>query len=791
MSSPLRWFRRHQKGMLIFFGVGLMAVFGLGTVFTSLGSNLAQGGRDNPVVATWKGGEFTKQDLSSMVNMHFQAVRFTNALQETARSQKPDNFRPMAGPVRAVIGRGQSYNEEFVFEAMINKVLLAEKAKEEGVIIGDGFIDDYLSMVAGNVEFSRNDFERIHAEANQVSGGMQQLREYLKVELAAQQMNTMLMAGLPLIPNFGDSVEIYDKTRTRIACEIYPVEVDTDAITESPSSSEMRQLFDEGKYMFSDPRGLEPGFKINKRVRVNYLYADMNVYMENAKNSFSDAEVQAEYERLVEENSPIVTEVVPLEEPGDQGGPDITAPGGEEAPEAFENADPDAAPAPPGDSLVPDDPAPEISGAGEGADGEASDEESADTNSDEGSQDEGNSSDENEGEEGGLTAVTLGTGGSYVALQEEEEETAPQEESEVAGQEEVAQEEPASEETAADEPGEAGQADEPMEGDAASDENQTEAQGEAEAQGEQTETPGLDTAESRGDLRQVPDTQLPGIADSPSIERRVLPLSECEDKVRESMARDKAREMMSKDLDIAEVKLGVFRGRYIKWNLADESDRGEEPTFDYRTELSDTALIFGETDMVDDLEILETPVGQVSYVTQIMTARGPQMAFPSLGEQIFDRFEDLSEYDAGRESDIATQNQYLYWLREKADTRVPEMDEVEDDIVEFWRRQKAFEAAVAKAEGIAGSVSETDTLTTLYPADANETGEFSWFNTAMGEPRISDPIGVIGASDEFMNTAFSLGQYEAGVAPNVVRNTVYVIQRTSEPASLQATGEDY
>ena len=63
MANPLRWFRRHQKLMMVFFGVGLMAVFGLGSVFTMINPGKMSVERDNPVIATWKGGKITRNDL--------------------------------------------------------------------------------------------------------------------------------------------------------------------------------------------------------------------------------------------------------------------------------------------------------------------------------------------------------------------------------------------------------------------------------------------------------------------------------------------------------------------------------------------------------------------------------------------------------------------------------------------------------------------------------------------------------------------------------------------------------
>ena len=61
MASPLRWFRRHAKILMVVLGSAAMAIFGLGPVFDTLsrGSNRTVN-RENEVLARWKDGERTR-----------------------------------------------------------------------------------------------------------------------------------------------------------------------------------------------------------------------------------------------------------------------------------------------------------------------------------------------------------------------------------------------------------------------------------------------------------------------------------------------------------------------------------------------------------------------------------------------------------------------------------------------------------------------------------------------------------------------------------------------------------
>ena len=57
--ANLRWFRKHQKVMLVVFGVVLMAVFGLGSVISMMpaGGGGQRSDEINEVVAKWNGGQ--------------------------------------------------------------------------------------------------------------------------------------------------------------------------------------------------------------------------------------------------------------------------------------------------------------------------------------------------------------------------------------------------------------------------------------------------------------------------------------------------------------------------------------------------------------------------------------------------------------------------------------------------------------------------------------------------------------------------------------------------------------
>ena len=102
MSNPLRWFRQNSKILVVFLGIGAMAIFGLGPVFDVLSrSSSYESGEQNPVVAKWKGGTFKRSDLDLLRIRHSEVLRFQQAVGLAAAvkmKEKGEDYRPLVTP---------------------------------------------------------------------------------------------------------------------------------------------------------------------------------------------------------------------------------------------------------------------------------------------------------------------------------------------------------------------------------------------------------------------------------------------------------------------------------------------------------------------------------------------------------------------------------------------------------------------------------------------------------------------------------------------------------------------
>ena len=335
----LGWFRRHAKILMVVLGSAAMAIFGLGPVFDELAR---RGGNaeslESQVVATWDGGKVTRNDLEKLQLGHYQAQRFLSGLRETAEAKKGDRIRSLAIPLQ---GLGDTQNKDMVDDRLIGKFLLSERAKAEGVLVSDGMVDDYILLSAGDVEFSNRDLDEINRAANQ-NCSLQKVKEHLKFELLAMQMQQYASAGIPIVPNPTEAIELYSRSQERVECEVLPVNVDEFVAKlgdDDIPASELKKIYDQGKFDFPDPTGKEPGFKVGPKLNVQYLKASYEVALTNEMNKLTDAEVQAEYDRLVAEKNPLVMEEVKIEDDSisiDTSTPDsdVVLPGESEAGQA-------------------------------------------------------------------------------------------------------------------------------------------------------------------------------------------------------------------------------------------------------------------------------------------------------------------------------------------------------------------------------------------------------------------------------------------------------------------------
>ena len=755
--SPLRWFRKHSMFFMVVFGIGAMVIFGLGSVVGHLNPNeMNRASTAKEVVATWKGGDINRGQLQGMQARHFQAHRFLQAVYTNAVKQKGgESFRP---PVRVVSPIRRDLDEAQFDEQLMNRFLLAEKAKEEGFVVNDQMVYDYIGQIGGNLPMSRNDLRAINRQVNQGgNAALESMVEALKTEILFSQMMVLTGGGMPITPNPTESMQFYDRTHRKITCKMidYPVADFIEKVSaDDAPAGELKALFAEGEYEYPDPSGKKPGFKVGKKVRVKYFTANRETFLENEMNKLTDEEIQAEYEELVEKKDNMVMEVVPEEK--EEDGPALIDPNSDAGEATEDSADADEGAAEESGDEAPAPPAAE-EGAVEEVPLEAPAEEAP-----------AEETPAEEGEGGGLTKLVDKIDRQFVSIQEEEatpvQEGLPLEEAPVEGV--PLEGKPLEGETLEGVP----VPKEPiLEGGPAPAETQATADAPAPKTGAESQDPEFQTA--------------------PEIKRRPKPLKDVQDQIKRSMKAAAAADAMAEAIKGAENKLRLHQMMHGRWSSRPIDNDEEEPAEpDYKAIADEFGLEFNETPLVDRRTMADEELGKI---VSFEFGQGQRPTQYNVGDRILDTYYDTTLFSPEQVEDFRSGKTYLYFVTEKVDQKILTYADALPAVKEFWKNKKGLELARAAAQADADKVNEGTNLVMIGLESTLDSGEFSWFSN-LGQFNYGSPNGVENAGDEFMETAFGLEMRKAGVAANSSLDHVYAIQLIKKSdQTAEMIGDEY
>ncbi|MEL7496245.1 MAG: hypothetical protein AAFN77_01455 [Planctomycetota bacterium] len=832
----LGWFRRHAIILMVFLGSGAMVIFGLGPVFDSWARGGGGGGAsENPVVATWVDGSITRNDLQILKARHYSAHRFLDEVVKES-SKRKDNYMPLTRRLPRINAATEAQEDE----QLLTLKVYAEKARREGFVASDLLVNSYIAMLSADAGFSQDDLKIMNRNVNQ-RVSLNLVKEQLKDELLFMQVQDYLFDQNQTVVNPTEAMELYHRTADQIKCQVLPIRVENKLaqVTAKPSPAEIKKLYEEGKLDMADPEGKKPGFKIKKKANVQYFVASLDKFLDAQMDELTEKEIEDEYNRLVAEKNFIVMEPViddnsfemndlPPELPGvtkPPGGdpnsdPENLAPENGEAPDdvdappMIEDQSPEKESASPEGETPKSDPESEKVNAeneevGEGAQPDVSQPkpEEAPTNKESDSP----NSDKNEPVESEAEKTESTTPKSEEAGNEAQPENGGEAES--ANKPDESPEKPASESeggqsrainqlkyqfvsTGAQEP----DANPSSESSESSQESTEAPVGESEVEANQEEpeikpppqqdpqpnaSGDTETTESNSDTDQEAPGQLPlGLqmedeADKP--QEKVKPLKDVVGTIKRRLSMSAAQAAMDEAITKASVEVQNYYATKLQFEFNPQPG-DTMPTLDYKDIAKRYNLEAKESGLVNVDEFREDSLGGIDL---------PR--FGKFADAIFMGFEQKEEFDTqavGGNYPII--DQYLYWFSEKVDSRVPDLKECEDDIIKFWRQREAVKLAFEEAEAIKKKINsdQSKKMSEVYPDTTVETGAFTWLNNEFGGT-ISTVINVDSAGDEFMETAFSLGEMEAGVAINATNKTVYVIQSLSGTNSPEDFGTDY
>ena len=735
MSNPLALFRKHQKILLVVFGVALMVVFTIGGI-VSQSMSMRSPSRQNAEVVKLKFSP-TSSSFETLRESDLDSMRYSRQfLRQFMRTVNAEAAARGATP-KQYLGVPDSVNERSLLQTLI----LSQKAEEMGLVVTDENIVNFLRRYTDQT-VSAGEFGNIVKQMSQGRMSTTMFFNAMRREMLALRFQDLFRQGIfPSTP--AAYWDFYQRLNRQVAIEAVPFNVAEylDRASE-PTDEQIDEHYDTYKDSYAFPSSPTAGFKERKRIEFQYAQADLATFLDEEKSKITNEEIEAYYNENKEEfrNATLPNE--------NDFGIDISSPAGDveiEETEIDTNTDP----------------------VENSEEAEAS------------SETTDNTEDSSEPTESTEPEVETDCG----LFQEEGEEEPATEEP---AAEEPAAEEPAAEEPAAEEPATEEPATEEPAAEATSTDESTEA---SDSEGEATTADADDLTDILGEDT---NTEIPAEETLPEYK----PLEEVKEDIRTLLATPIAADRMKKALNAVRAEMRDYNIDYIGWDVSEDRDTVPEPTPpDLRDIAAKQGLTFGSTPLVNIIEIGETdPItDEPKYpISQAFTMNFQPFAQVGFGN-------NLSLYEPstipGREQDRT----YLFWKTAEVPEQIPPLDDIRGDVVRDWKMDNAHsyakEAAKAAAEELRkNNQSPADAYRTDPNKEVIESDQFTWM-TAPSVPylpaRLSTIPGIRFAGNDFMKAVFSLGKGDIGVASDNPEKTVYLVYLKSEASAPDQLKENF
>ena len=274
---PFSVFRRHQRKLLVVFAI--MAMIGF-VLADSLPALLRAGGpeREDALVAELDGREVYRSDLAQIASERGLANAF------------------MSNLMQRLIG----YNQAEFFGStgtsdLVDALILGREADRLGLPNGPELARQWLTQITGGT-MNAAMFEQLRAPFGGASRGIsgEQLLSALAGQVRLMQVRSLpgqpLVTPLDVYQAFRDRYEMVSARAVK-----FPVSDFLNKVGE-PSDAQVRAFFDRSKDVFPDPSRPTPGFKLPRRVQVEYLTLDGAALEREIVAKLTDEELRRAYE---------------------------------------------------------------------------------------------------------------------------------------------------------------------------------------------------------------------------------------------------------------------------------------------------------------------------------------------------------------------------------------------------------------------------------------------------------------------------------------------------------------
>lgn len=744
-----RFFRRYQKTFIVVGGVILMFVFTVGDSLTQwMRTNEGTSGGRSPkaTAVTWNGGKLTEGELNRLVYQRQLVNRFVQYVSQYGQMVVQTSDNPYRQPRVSRIGLiGNDWDSQTLDEVVVRTHILAEKARDMGIVISDNAILDYINEL-GMGQLGSSEMYEVLAQLNPTGPPVQEemiyaaLREELLAEAAldaygaGRTFQSMFAAEMP-VNRWEEWKQLNDRVQVEAAA-IDPKSVMLDV--PEPTDKELREYYDKYKDYYSVPRSVmnvelpspTPGFMVPTKVSLQYLRANYQEFVDKYKQEVTEQEIAEYYEA----NKDLL-----FVEAAD-----------------FEDMD--------FEETTPDDDSSTEPAEGETATEEAATEEAA--------------AEESASEETATEEAT--TEESAEEMSEESTEST----------DEPTTEETSAEETPAEETTD--EADEPAE------EQSTARPASpfrlAAYQPESDEATDA-AAEESSEEAAAPAEEMTDVAEE-TEEVTYQPLEEVADKIRDTLAQEKFFEEIDSTMQQIVTRLNPAYGKYLSSKL--DAEAADQPLPEPPAELRNLAPIaeeysleFEETGELDMYQLMDTDVGK-------SVNQQDQSLWRLMFSGTADLYEPLLTADYGRFGD-----RYLVMKTSVEKTRQPKFEEIKDQVAAAWKQEKAAEIALERAKETAKEAQDSGLTLAEYFVDQPEvkvttTPTFTYLTLGDIAPttmtpsyRLSQPDGLTDVGPQFLLDVFKLTEGEVAAQPNFDKSIIYLVRIADQLESNEQLRSDF
>ena len=267
---PFAVFRQHQRKLLAVFAILAMIGFVLSDTLPRWMNSGGMSDKDL-VVAELYGKKIHLSDLAVMNQKRQRANRF---MYYADRFGNPNFF---GGTSRA---------------ELIDALILEHEADRLGVPETSTFARDWIEQQTSGA-MNAALFETILSRFEQKVGGEQLLIDIasqIRVLLARQEIAVPVVTPLDVFRNYRDQTE-------RASFKVVPVVVEAFAgKVPEPTGAEVAEFFEKYKNTLPDPASPNPGFKVPRQVKAEYLGIDFNAVVKRFQDKLTGEELKTYYE---------------------------------------------------------------------------------------------------------------------------------------------------------------------------------------------------------------------------------------------------------------------------------------------------------------------------------------------------------------------------------------------------------------------------------------------------------------------------------------------------------------